>query len=149
MKHNIVIKENDYINGRAKKVCVDGVWCRSLNQIPQLSYTSLVAYRTKHNLSTEEAIDGLLCYYEEKEKIKTKQLAESLRKASKFMYHGEAFPSFAQAVRVIGRRHGLELVPCNVMGYIRNHNLDKESGLDEYIAKEKKPKTYCRPHFTL
>lgn len=151
MKHNIIIEEDNYINGRAKRVCIDGTWYRSLNQIPNLNYTSLIAYRTKHNLSTEEAIDGLLCYYEKREKMRAKQHAESLRKASKFMYHGEGFPSFAQAVRVIGRRHGLELIPCNVTGYIRNHNLDKESGIDEYIAKEKEKEqeAYCSPRFTL
>lgn len=141
MKHDVFIEEVDYINGRAKRVCIDGTWYRSLSQIPQVPYASIIAYRTKHNLSTEEAIDSLLCYHEKRDERRRKKLAlqkeEDLRKASKFVYHGECFPSFSQAVRVIGRRHGLELVPCNVSGYIRTRNLDKVSGLDEYILREK------------
>jgi len=135
MCHNIKIQEAE--PGCAKRVYIDGTWYPSINQVPMFTYASLYSYKRKHNLSTEEAIDGLLTYYEDLEKRKAKRAeflaAERERISKKFIYHGEYFPSFSQAIRVIGMRHGVSLSIQCVFSFIKKRNLDKETGLDVYL----------------
>lgn len=136
MKHEIILKK-EHENSNKIGVCIDGTWYPSLAKIPELSYMSIYSFRQKYDLTTEEAIDRLLTFHEERaERRRIREEKAKEQPAAKFVYHGEGFPSFSQCIRVIAHRRKLTIPIQRVLNYISNNKItDKEAGFDAFLEK--------------
>ena len=105
------------------------------------TYNALCAYRKKHNLTTEEAVDALLSLAEKRDRSKRERIKAARNPKHKpFVYHGKAYKSLAHAVRVAATKNDIFLSEAHVYAYSYRHKVSKEIALDKYIEIAKKEK---------